>query len=108
MLEVAAAKAHIAPLGRTRERFEIAESKANASSKLATEVTWKAIQDRYKRLQSRFDRNERVEAAMTGVGGEYGEMEELLNTMREARQDLNDATREKKNRCDSVMQKKSD
>ena len=96
MREVAAAKAHIAPLGQTRERFEIAASKATASSKLATEVTLKAIQDRYKRLQSRFDRNERVEAAMSGVGGEYGEMGELLDTMREARQDHNDAARKKK------------
>ena len=62
--EVAAAKAHIAPMGQTRQRFEIAASKANASRKFAAEVTWKAFQDLYKRLQSRLDRNERVEAAM--------------------------------------------
>ena len=37
--EVSAAKAHIAPLGQTRERFEIASSKATASSILATEAT---------------------------------------------------------------------
>ena len=33
---------------------------------------------------------------MSGVGREYGEMEELRDTMREARHDLNDAARERK------------
>ena len=79
---------------QTREIFEIATSKANSSSKLATEVMWKALHGRYKWLLSRFDRKEREEGATSGVGGEYGEMEELLSTMREAIQDLNNVPRE--------------
>eukprot|EP00171_Calliarthron_tuberculosum_P001767 IDg1767t1 len=88
--EVAAAKAHVAPNGQTKERFHVAAHKANCSKKISCAVTWKSIQDRYKRLQSRFDASERVESAMSGVGGEVGEMEELLSMMRDARRDVAD------------------
>ena len=86
--EVAAAKAHIAPNGATKERFETAAKKSNATKRLSCAVTWKSVQDRYKRIQSRFDERDKIDGLMSGVGGEVGEMEELLSAMREARQDL--------------------
>lgn len=86
--EVAAAKAHLAPNGATKERYETAANKANATRRLTCPVTWKSVQDRYKRIQARFDERERVESLMSGVGGELGEIEELLSSMKEARQDL--------------------
>lgn len=86
--EVAAAKAHVAPNGATKERFETAAKKSNATHRLSCVVTWKSIQDRYKRIQTRFDERDRVESLMSGVGGDVGEMEELLSSMKEARQDF--------------------
>ena len=86
--EVAAAKAHVAPNGTTKERFETAAKKANTTKRLSCPVTCKSIQYRYKHIQGRFDDHDRVDALMSGVGGEVGEMEELLISMREARQDM--------------------
>lgn len=38
----------------------------------------------------RFDEMDKVEQGMSGVGGELGEMEDLLSVMKQARQDFND------------------
>lgn len=38
-------KAHVEPIGETRERFEIEADKANATKKLRKEIIWKALQD---------------------------------------------------------------
>lgn len=84
--EVAAAKAHVAPTGETRERFEIAAAKANATKKISTNIAWKPLQDRYKRLQGTYDEEEATESRMSGLGGEVGEKEELLAGMREDRE----------------------
>lgn len=69
MREVAASQAHIAPNGATKERFETAAQKANATRRLTCPVTWKSVQDRYKRIQTRFDDREKIEGLMNGVGG---------------------------------------
>lgn len=103
--EVAAARAHVAPNGETRERFEVAAAKVNGSKRLVSSVTWKSVQDRYKRLQKRFDRNDRIEAAMSGVGGEFGELEELLSSMKETREDL---TRERESKRQKVMEREAE
>lgn len=79
---VAAARTHVPPKGETRERFEIASSKANATKKLSTNIAWKPMQYRYKRLQGRYDEDETTEIRMSGLGGEVGEKEELLAGMR--------------------------
>ncbi len=50
-------------------------------------VTWKSTQDRYLKLQERFDREDRRELAMSGIRGESGELLELLSAMKEARDD---------------------
>lgn len=86
--EVAAAKAHIAPQGQTKERFEIAAVKINQGGRVGEKVGWKTVQDRYKRLQCRFDEQDKKEALMSGVGGEVGEADELLAVMKEAREDI--------------------
>ena len=86
--EVAAERAHIAPNGATKERFETASKKANATRRLTCPVTWKSVQDRYKRIQARFDEHDKIDGLMSGVGGDLGEMQELLSSMKEARQDL--------------------
>lgn len=88
--EVAAAKAHVSPNGTSKERYETAANKVNAAKKLSFAVTWKSVQDRYKRIQTRFDEMDKVEQGMSGVGGELGEMEDLLSVMKQARQDFND------------------
>jgi len=84
--EVSAARAHVAPNGATRERFDIAARRSNATKKLSCTVTWKAVQDRYKRLQQRYNTRDAIDQQMSGIGGEVGEMEELLSTMKEEKQ----------------------
>ena len=65
-----AAKGHVSPNGETKERFEIMTVKANQTRKVLFELTWKSSQDRYKRLQARFDTRDRAEQLMSGVRGE--------------------------------------
>lgn len=54
MREVAEDKAHIGPNGETRGSFEMDASKKNETKLLSVVVTWKYVQDRYKRLQESF------------------------------------------------------
>lgn len=68
--------------------FEVAAAKANATKKVWSGVTWKSIQDRYKLLQNLFDSTGRREALMSGISREVGEMDEMLSSIREFRQDL--------------------
>lgn len=84
---MSAARAHVAPIGETKERFEIIAAKENSTRTLSCEWTWKSAQDRYKRFQQRFNYSDKQEAAIGGVGGEVGEMDELLSMMAEARED---------------------
>jgi len=72
--EVCAGKAHVAPHGTTQERFDEAAKSANATRKVHVKLTWKSIQDRYKRLQSRYDAADRVDQRMSGAGGELREL----------------------------------
>ena len=52
-------------------------------------VTWKTVQDRYKRLQDQFDESDNEQVRLSGVsGGEMGDLSELLRTMREAWEDF--------------------
>jgi len=96
---VAACKAHIAPTGETRELFELTACKANATKKLSSSVTRKCLQDRFKRLQGRFDKDNLAQRRMSVIGGEVTEIEELLSLMREDRNGIaakRNAKREKK------------
>jgi hypothetical protein len=86
--EVAASKAHIASFGNKRDLFTVAAGRANANPAMNTTVTSKSIQDRYLKLQTFYDRGETAQRKMSGVGGEVGELEELLGAMQEARADL--------------------
>lgn len=93
--EFAAKKAHIAPNGETRERFEIADANVNGSKRLKHAVTWMCVQDRLKRLQDRFDQQEAIAAKLSGVGGEIGGLEEFRSVMKEARHNFLEARKEK-------------
>jgi hypothetical protein len=86
--EVSASKAHIASFGTKRELFAVAAERANANPAMKTSVSSKSIQDRYVKLQTLFDRGDAAQRKMSGVGGEVGELEELLGEMQEARDDL--------------------
>jgi hypothetical protein len=86
--EVSASKAHIASFGTKRELFAVAAERANANPAMKTSVSSKSIQDRYVKLQTLFDRGDAAQRKMSGVGGEVGELEELLCEMQEARDDL--------------------
>lgn len=54
--EFLAAKAHTAPFGRTKHRFETAAKLANQNRIFSSVVTLKRVQDRYKMLQDVFDK----------------------------------------------------
>jgi len=52
-------------------------------------VTWKAVQDRYKRLEKDYDHADGSNKRLSGVGGgEMGELADLLMNMREAKDDM--------------------
>lgn len=104
--EVAACKAHIARNGETKDMFELAAVKANATKRLHCSISWKSLQDRYKRIQARFDRDDRTEQRMSGIGGEVSEMDEILAIMKEERDDLNVQRNEKKDKEDKRMKEK--
>jgi hypothetical protein len=87
-LEFSASKAHIASFGTKRERFSAAAERANSNPEMRTNVTSKSIQDRYVKLHALYERDDAAQRKMLGVGGEVGELEELLGTMQEARADL--------------------
>lgn len=84
--------------------METAAKKANPTKRMSSPVTRKSIQDRYKRIQGRFDEQEKVDRPMSGVGGELGEIEDLFGSMKEALQDLlkpNSATRKAAQQCEA-------
>ena len=97
--EVSAAKSHIAPNSKVRDRFEIAAFKPNAKKRLRYVETWKAVQDRYKSLQDYFVKYENIECRLSGVEREMGEAEELLSAMREARVDFEGQRNTKRKRA---------
>jgi len=88
MREVAAARAHVAGFGEKRARFTIAAGKCNENPNLREKVSWKSVQDRYKRLESTYSKADNWRKKATGLGGESSEIEELLSIMREAKNDF--------------------
>lgn len=50
--------------------------------------TWKSVQNHYKRLLADFDKSDKRNQLMRSVGGEVGELLELLMCIREALDDL--------------------
>ena len=89
--EVAAVRAHLAEFGETKKRFAAAAERLreNVHFRDKTNVGWKTIQDRYKRLQDQYDKNDSDNQRLSGVGGgEMGELADLLMTLMEARDDL--------------------
>ena len=86
--EVSAANAHVAAFGENGKRYGDAASNFNANPSVFQTVTWKSVRDRYKRLQEQFHKSDNANQRLSGVGGEVGEIEELLMEMREARDDL--------------------
>jgi hypothetical protein len=79
---------HIASFGEKGERFLQASVKANSNALFSWKITAKSLQDRYLKLQSEFDKGDNANRLLSGVGGESGELEELLSEMRKTRQDL--------------------
>lgn len=57
------------------------------AKRLATSVTLKAVQDRRKRIQGRFDVEDRGESVMCAVEIKMVEVEELWNIMKNTRDD---------------------
>lgn len=68
--EVLAAKAHVAPHGTKTERFEVVADSLNTNSDFSVSVDSKSVRDRYERLQRTFNKKDRMNAMMSGVGGE--------------------------------------
>ena len=62
--------------------------RCNANAVVVAPVTWKSVRDRYKRIQEQFDKADNANQKMPGVGGDVGEMDELLMEMRQKRDDI--------------------
>jgi len=102
--EVAAAEAHIAGFGETRKRFEKAAGLLGENPLFTTKISWKQVQDRYRRLQEQYNSHDNENQRLSGVGGgEMGELADLLMMMREARDDM-----DAKKTVDKETRKKDD
>ncbi|PXF41047.1 hypothetical protein BWQ96_09242 [Gracilariopsis chorda] len=87
--EVAAAKAHIAPYGKTRALDEIVADRCNENPVMTCKLKWKQCQDRYDRLQESFDKGDGLTHLRFGIKDEeLGELNELLSQMREDKDEL--------------------
>ncbi|PXF43603.1 hypothetical protein BWQ96_06612 [Gracilariopsis chorda] len=67
--EVAAANALITPYGKIVAVFAVASQKANEHEALTVKTSIKSIQDRYKKSQDIFDKQDARERVMSGVCG---------------------------------------
>ena len=86
--EVVAAGTDLAAFGETRGKFQEAAGKENENAAVLEKVSWKTVRDRYKRIQDQFDKRDSCERRMSGTGSKFGELDELVMDMRQARQDL--------------------
>ena len=88
--EVAAVRAHLAEYGETKRRFATVAKRVceNVYVVHMGSIGWKTVQDRYKRLQDQYDKNDSENQRLSGVGGEeMGELADLFMNLREARDD---------------------
>lgn len=70
------------------KRFEAVADKINSNPNIKQKFSAKCAQDRYKRLYILFDVSDKRDQLRSGVGGEVGEMDELLLMMKEAREEM--------------------
>lgn len=68
----------------TRGRF------FNENEAMKKNLTWKELQDGYKRLQAYFDEEDGLTRNRSGIGGELSELNKILSQMLNDRDDLRD------------------
>lgn len=88
VLEVSTSNGHAASYGETSSCFEQAATRFNANSRMAVNVNCKIVRDRYKRNQEQLDKVENGNQNMSRVGGEVGEINELIMKIRQKRDDI--------------------
>ena len=60
---------HVASYGKVRQTFEKVAVRVNQNPHMSQKVSWKSVQDRYKRLQDDFDQEDARNGALSGVAG---------------------------------------
>lgn len=83
--EVFAADAHVAPHGSKLELFYKAAHALTVNEDFHPSLDGKSVRDRYERLQRSFNKKDKKDALLSGVGGEVSEADEMLSQMEEAR-----------------------
>lgn len=84
--EVVSLRANVAAYETVRQTFENVALRVNQNPHMAQTVNWKSVQDRYKRLQYDFDREDLRNSLLSGVlGDEMGEQYQARSQMREDR-----------------------
>jgi hypothetical protein len=105
--EVAAAKAHVAPYGDIRARFEIAAARASENERMGAELNAKSVHDRYVKLQRAFDKKDKEAQRMSGIEEEVTELDEILAQLREERDDCENRKQNQKYRekqCNDIKE----
>jgi uncharacterized FAD-dependent dehydrogenase len=86
--EVAAAKAHVAGHSEKRERHKTVALRVNGNPAVLVHINAKSVQDKYVKLQRKYELQDRKERNMTGLGGEFCEIDDLLGQMQEEKESL--------------------
>jgi len=102
--EVAASKAHVAPHDETVGRFGLVADQCNGNLSFPHTITWKRAQDRFKRIIDDFEARDQRERALSGTGGEIGELDELPADLLQARKDF----LEEKNASSDALKKEEE
>lgn len=85
--EILSTGAHVARYGCKKNKFLAVAEALNSRKSMPKSMTWKNAQDRYELLQRQFNSMDNKDRALSGVGGDVTECDEMLSMMREARQE---------------------
>lgn len=106
LAEIRAARAHIAPHGKTLELFEVAAKEINANPMFKGTVNGRCLNDRYKRRMASFLGSDRKNAAASGVGGGVTAVEKMLLEMNNASEAMKEVDKAKKNELNEAEKAK--
>lgn len=106
VMEIRAARAHVAKRGKVQDCFDAAAVKINANPAFKGTVTGRCINERYKRRMLAFIASDRKDAAASGVSTDVTAVEKLLLDMHNASESMRLLEKENKENLDEMERNK--